>query len=258
MAQLCHVLLVFAGKMLSPWANAVALLLLELKSVMARSDYSSKFWWCAFAAQLLACGGTVSDPGAGAAAGSGAGGGASAGASGTSCTYEGKTYADGERFPASDGCNSCACQKGSVSCTLLACATGCQSGGQWYQPGDTFKVDCNSCVCQAGGQVSCTDIGCVDQCSALQGQYAATLERAKVCNPAQADECTKSISGSVSSCGCPTPVNASNGDALRELSDLTKQAADQQCISPCPPCLPPGPATCTPEGMCEEAPIRPQ
>jgi hypothetical protein len=183
------------------------------------------------------------------------GAGASAGAAGTSCVYEGKTYPDGARFPASDGCNSCTCHAGSLSCTLVDCVGGCQHGGQSYQPGQTFKLDCNTCVCQADGSFSCTGIACQDRCAALQDQYAAALKRAKVCDPKVPDQCAASVSGTAS-CGCPTPVNASNTKALSELADLTKQAPPE-CITPCPPCPAPGPATCTAAGSCENAPVRP-
>lgn len=37
------------------------------------------------------------------------------------CTYRGKTYKSGERFPATDGCNSCSCDKGRIACTTIAC-----------------------------------------------------------------------------------------------------------------------------------------
>jgi hypothetical protein len=39
------------------------------------------------------------------------------------CSYEGKSYRPGDRFPASDGCNTCSCgSDGSIACTLRACA----------------------------------------------------------------------------------------------------------------------------------------
>ncbi len=37
------------------------------------------------------------------------------------CPYNGWSYADGEQFKSSDGCNSCACSNGQVVCTLMAC-----------------------------------------------------------------------------------------------------------------------------------------
>jgi hypothetical protein len=38
------------------------------------------------------------------------------------CSYGGKTYAVGDSFPATDGCNTCSCgEGGSVACTKIAC-----------------------------------------------------------------------------------------------------------------------------------------
>lgn len=37
------------------------------------------------------------------------------------CDYSGWSYADGESFKSSDGCNYCACSNGQVVCTLMAC-----------------------------------------------------------------------------------------------------------------------------------------
>lgn len=39
----------------------------------------------------------------------------------SSCSYYGKIYEDGARFPAGDGCNSCGCDDGNVACTEIAC-----------------------------------------------------------------------------------------------------------------------------------------
>ncbi len=229
---------------------------------MARILSCVGFACCAVAAALsAACGGTVvSGPaaGGGSAGGGEAAGGASgsvaAGAAGTSCVFQGKTYADGVSFPASDGCNTCSCQAGLAICTLLGCSTGCQSNGQSYQPGQTFKIDCNTCTCQADGIV-CTRLACQGKCMALQDQYADALKRAKACDPtAQAEQCSGEISGTPS-CGCPTPVNASNAKALSELAALSMQAGSL-CSSPCPPCVAPGPAICSAAGSCESAPLR--
>jgi pacifastin inhibitor LCMII len=232
---------------------------------MADVGYFRAMGWCAVAVPLLlACGGSVVTPpgsgggpsGGGATGGAnGVSGGSSAGVAGTSCAYQGKTYAEGARFPAEDGCNSCACQAGSISCTQIGCTPVCQSGGQSYKPGQSFKVDCNTCTCQAGGGLTCTAIACQDQCSRLQDQYAAALSKAKSCDPLQPNQCTMQVSSRVD-CGCSTPVNASNTPALNELSKLS-QNLPPACISPCPPCLSPGPATCTPGGTCENAPYRP-
>jgi hypothetical protein len=139
--------------------------------IMARAEYLGKFWWCVVAVPLvLACGGSFAtgpDSGGSSAAGGGAAGSASgvsgsasSGAADTSCVYDGKTHADGARFPAGDGCNNCACEAGVVGCTLLDCVTGCESDGKSYRPGQTFERECNTCTCQADGEISCTEIAC--------------------------------------------------------------------------------------------------
>jgi hypothetical protein len=208
---------------------------------------------------LVACGGTFatssdsggsSGAGAGAAGGGAAGAGAASGAAGASCTYQGKTYPDGARFPASDGCNGCSCQAGSVSCTLLGCPTGCQYQGQSYQTGQSFKVDCNTCTCEADGSVSCTEAGCLDQCAALKDQYAGALKKAKACDPKKsALQCTETVSGSLG-CGCATPVNPVNASALKDLASVAAQSTPE-CDMLCTPCVAPGVASCTEAGSCE-------
>jgi hypothetical protein len=37
----------------------------------------------------------------------------------------------------------------------------CTQGGKTYHPGDSWKVDCNTCSCTAAGEVSCTLMGCL-------------------------------------------------------------------------------------------------
>lgn len=40
----------------------------------------------------------------------------------TGCDYEGATYAPGQEFPATDGCNTCTCGEGGVvGCTKIGC-----------------------------------------------------------------------------------------------------------------------------------------
>lgn len=87
-----------------------------------------------------------------------------------SCTYEGKTYADGEQFPAGDGCNTCSCDEGTIGCTLIGCnpnnAASCKVGGVVYPHGANNIQDpfsCNKCSCNAGG-LACTEIGCTTPC----------------------------------------------------------------------------------------------
>lgn len=42
--------------------------------------------------------------------------------SGKTCNYNGTIYSDGEGFM--DDCNSCSCNDGDVTCTLMACEAG--------------------------------------------------------------------------------------------------------------------------------------
>jgi len=93
-----------------------------------------------------------------------------------------------------------------------------------------------------------------NQCSALEADYADALERAKVCDPSQAGQCTAVALGRLP-CGCSTPVNAENQEARAELEALSKQAV-AACPAECSPCVPPRPGTCTAAGSCEEAPLR--
>lgn len=83
------------------------------------------------------------------------------GAAGSDCTYEGKTYQDGDTFKAKDGCNDCTCKSGSVSCTERGCVKTCDYEGKTYQEGDTFKDKdgCNDCTCKAG-VAECTQRAC--------------------------------------------------------------------------------------------------
>ncbi|HKO50590.1 MAG TPA: hypothetical protein VJV79_22860 [Polyangiaceae bacterium] len=195
----------------------------------------NQVWWCVLAAPLwVGCGGafTPGSGGSGAAAGAAAGGGAAiAGApagggasgnasAGASCVYQGKSYAQGARFPAGDGCNSC--------------------------------------TCEAHGSIACTEAACSGQCGALQALYPWALQRAKACDPkAQTNNCQPIAVASLP-CGCQTPVNTNNVEALKELSALTEQAASVCPETLCAPCVPPPPATCSAAGLCEEAPFREQ
>jgi len=189
---------------------------------MVRVRSLRKFWWCVVAAPLLAaCGGSAVTPGPASAGAPGAGGetaagGAAAAGGAGSCIYQGKSYAAGARFPASDGCNSCSCE--------------------------------------ANGSVGCTEIGCQNECGTLQSQYAAALERAKKCNPKSHSLRCQATAAATLPCGCSTPVDASNTEAISELSALSEQANGACGEALCAPCVPPRPGTCSEAGRCEDAP----
>lgn len=56
-----------------------------------------------------------------------------------SCNYNGIIYKNGQSFQDNDGCNTCGCRNGEISCTAMACVpnptnppkplSGCKTGG---------------------------------------------------------------------------------------------------------------------------------
>lgn len=228
-----------------------------------RAIHIAWFCCCALTAPgFIACGGTVStSPGsAGSDSGGASGSAASAGSAGSgaagSCVYDGKTYPDGARFPDTDGCNSCFCESGSVGCTLVDCAVHCHFGGKIYRPGDTFKNDCNSCACESDGSISCTEIACADQCTELQQQYVTALKQAKACDPGQRGQLCTGMASAAIVCGCPTPVNADNTEAIAVLTDIAERSSPG-CRAECPTCIAQTSVpTCSAAGSCESIPIQ--
>lgn len=126
------------------------------------------------------------------------------------CTYGGKTYAEGASFPSTDGCNTCSCGfDGQVACTERACLpadagadggaapVGCAYGGKTYKVGESFPSTdgCNSCACTAEG-VACTlkacDPGVSAGCSygGTVHKFGATFPSTDGCN-----ECTCTEAG---------------------------------------------------------------
>ncbi|XP_065832932.1 kielin/chordin-like protein [Oscarella lobularis] len=75
------------------------------------------------------------------------------------CIYGGQSQMNGTQFPSRDGCNTCFCLNGDVSCTEKACVTptSCVYDGKSYSVGDSFKAldGCNECSCSEDGETSC-------------------------------------------------------------------------------------------------------
>ncbi|MCB9644379.1 MAG: hypothetical protein H6728_15005 [Myxococcales bacterium] len=92
------------------------------------------------------------------------------------CDYNSKQYSEGERFAATDGCNTCTCSQGKVMCTLVACGI-CQYNGKPYNDGATFASTdgCNNCTCTKG-QVSCTKLNCSKVCTTKDSSKCGTPE----------------------------------------------------------------------------------
>jgi hypothetical protein len=149
------------------------------------------------------------------------------------CKYDGKGYSINESFPATDGCNTCTCDKtGSVSCTEIACnhdagaapggggadggsgSGSCSHGGRLYEIGETFKDSdgCNTCSCTAQG-VACTLIACGGTCKDGDKVYHTGQSF-----PAS-DGCNSCTCGSDGSIAC-TEKACSNPCAEANASDL--------------------------------------
>lgn len=54
------------------------------------------------------------------------------------CSYDGKTYGEGESFNSTDGCNTCTCDNGNVACTTETCTKEDDSNNS--ENGITYKV----------------------------------------------------------------------------------------------------------------------
>lgn len=204
---------------------------------------------------LLGCGGKSSSSGDGGGSGSTAGTGS--GGSGTKprdCELDGTTYKDGTSFKDADGCNSCSCHDGEIACTQLGCIAGtCSYDGQTYDIGEKFITgDGSVCVCVSNVTIECT-VGSGDECSGLVTGYEALLERARVCDPKAANECTQLVSGGLN-CGCETFINP-NGFSRNAAAELEKRIAVNGCgqevlCGPCPPA--PARGYCTANGQCAD------
>lgn len=82
-----------------------------------------------------------------------------------SCRVGDVVYPSGATgIPAPDGCNTCSCDTGALSCTKRACSdSACVVNGQIYPNGSSGVPDpesCNMCTCSDGAVSGCTEIHC--------------------------------------------------------------------------------------------------
>lgn len=92
----------------------------------------------------------------------------------TGCKYNGQTYSWNDRFDASDGCNSCSCQKGAgVICTTMGCRPACDVGGTQVFQGEvtTQNGACKQCDCSGGTSDSCSLKDCDNKVCQYNGKY---------------------------------------------------------------------------------------
>lgn len=138
------------------------------------------------------------------------------------CAYAGKSHADGDSFPSTDGCNTCSCNDGEVSCTLIGCDPG---------PSPT------------GPPVSCEQVDVF---------YQQLLDENKSCDPHEFEPCSFRVSTGLG-CGCDTFVNPDNWDTARAGAFATHYQSLACGSGPCGMC-PPSPlrGKCTVMGRCED------
>ena len=161
---------------------------------------------------------------------------------GGGCESSGKHYAQGERFPAGDGCNTCSCdERGGIQCTLVYCGPidqGCTTAdGKTYLVGQQVSNDgCNTCTCMASGDVACTardcpspGVSCADRLSELK----STLASVQKCDSAA--DCGQRIPES--SCGCTRDLIARNdadlSSYLAQRSKVRELACETEGGSTC-------------------------
>ena len=152
------------------------------------------------------------------------------------CNYNGKSYAVGDKFPASDGCNQCSCgEGGEAQCTLVGCEPGpdsgpyCSVGAQRYAVGQQVSNDgCNTCTCTSSGQIACTERPCPGpdpSCASLSAGLAAALASAQKCFSAA--ECGQPIQGT--SCGCTRDAVARKDADLTSYRSIKTKLVELGC-----------------------------
>lgn len=127
------------------------------------------------------------------------------------------------------------------------CLRGCPAVGLVPPPCTNGKLvpkyDANGCLlryeCDNGSTGSCAD---------LSNTYAATLAKARQCNPSLPTlQCTTLVDTQLA-CPCSTYVNAGNTTALQKLNDLKKKWQAQGCgsntVCPAVLCMPAAKASC--------------
>ncbi|CAH1785529.1 unnamed protein product [Owenia fusiformis] len=66
----------------------------------------------------------------------------------TTCTYNGKTYNEGDVFKMEDKCNKCKCKpKGKLSCSDKKSCKKCKVKGKVFKKGEKYMDECDECTC---------------------------------------------------------------------------------------------------------------
>ena len=126
------------------------------------------------------------------------------------CDYNGKRYAVGDTFPATDGCNHCTCgEQGDAQCTLLGCGPGVPEPVHPDPDPEPEPVD-------PGPQPNPGP-----SCDSLQKELKSTLSDVQRCTSAA--DCGQPIPGS--SCGCTRDLVA------RKDANLSSYLAQRAKVS---------------------------
>jgi len=136
-------------------------------------------------------------------------------------------------------------------CGTTACADSCDYDGESYAVGATFPASdgCNSCSCEVGGRVSCTERGC-SRCRETSATYNELTQRALACDPDQPNQCTLRVTVGLS-CGCDAFVNPARWDdaAIQAAArDYSAMSCGGEAL--CGECDPAVSGSCSAEGVC--------
>lgn len=166
----------------------------------------------------LLLGGAVSLP----ACGGKASGGSPASTQPRACTYAGQSHANGDSFPSTNGCNTCACDDGEVTCTLKGCDP---------DPSPEPPISCEQ----------------------VDVFYQQLLAESKVCDPHDPDPCSYRVKSGLG-CGCDTFVNPERWDAAQASAFATHyRSFDCGSGVACGECAPsPLRGRCTLQHGCED------
>ncbi|KAL5249125.1 hypothetical protein ACHWQZ_G018084 [Mnemiopsis leidyi] len=76
------------------------------------------------------------------------------------CSYKGEWHEHGTKWTNEDTCDTCVCRDGTSVCTLNDCNGACSVNGLHYMKGESFKVDCETCMCMGHDLIKCNKHFC--------------------------------------------------------------------------------------------------